>query len=130
MSDFKGLAHIGVYTKDMDTSIAFYKKLGFEFVNLYDRGNKLGFIQLGDLLVELIQPADQSRLEGLGGGIIAHFAVEVKNIEAIVERFKAEGLIAADAKVNESANMGGSKNTFMVGPMGERIELLEYTNRG
>jgi lactoylglutathione lyase len=125
----KGLAHIGVYTRDIDTSVAFYKKLGFEFVNVYDRGNKLCFIRLEDLLVELIQPADQSRLEGLGGGIIAHFAIEVKGIEELVEGFKAEGLISADAKINSSENMGGSKNTFMTGPMGERIELLEYTNK-
>ncbi len=129
MSELKGLAHIGVYTKDMDTSVAFYKKLGFEFVNIYDRGTKLGFVKLGDLLVELIQPADLSRLEGLKGGIIAHFALEVQDIEAVVEDLKAQGLIADDAKINESGTMGGMKNVFLEGPMGERIELLEYTSK-
>ena len=129
MSGMKGLAHIGVYTRDMDMSVAFYKKLGFEFVNLFDHGTKLGFVQLGDLLVELIQPADQSRLEGLKGGVIAHFALEVKDIEAVVQGFKSQGMMAADAKINESTTMGGMKNVFLEGPMGERIELLEYTNK-
>jgi len=125
-----GLAHIGIYTKDIDTSVSFYEKLGFELIGTGNPGAKLAFVSLGTCIIELIQPADLKRLEGLTGGIIPHFAIECQNIEAVVEKYKTMGIIPQEASVSTSDKvMDGIKNIFFVGPSGERIELLDYYNR-
>ena len=53
-----GLAHIGIYTKDLEASKAFYTKLGFRLDGESCPGAKLAFMSLGSCLLELIQLAD------------------------------------------------------------------------
>ncbi len=126
-----GLAHIGIYTADMDTSIAFYKRLGFELDTINTLpGAELGFMSLGTCLIELIQPADLKRLDGLVGGVIAHIAIECRGIEGVVGRLKGEGIIKQDEIIKTSdLILDGVKNIFFVGPSGENIELFDYYKR-
>lgn len=123
----KGLAHIGIYTPDIEKSIAFYKTLGFSLDDRAEPHAKLAFMSLGTCLLELIQPAELDRLDGRGEGIIPHIAIECVQIEAFVEQLKAKGLAPADAAVHEVKNiLGGIKNLFFHGPSGETLELFEY----
>ena len=134
----KGLGHIGIYTTDPDRAIKFYSKhLDFEHFYSHDLETeggvvKLRFIRKGGCIIEFIQPADTSAIEGLKTGVIAHVCIEVLGIEALVERMKAKGVDTfREDKVSVLPDLfpTGSKSIFLVGPCGEIIELYEYTGR-
>ena len=57
-----GLAHIGIFTADLDKSVEFYKSLGFTVDADSCPGPKLVFMSLGTCLIELICPPDASAL--------------------------------------------------------------------
>lgn len=122
-----GLAHIGIYTRDLDASIVFYRELGFSLDGISQPGARLGFMSLGTCVVELIQPEDLSRLDGLSGGIIAHFAIDCRGIDTAVEKLREKGIIDKEAVIRGSDRIaGGIRNIFFTGPSGERIELFEH----
>ena len=60
----RGLAHVGIFSGDIDVSIAFYKDvLGFEHVKTFEEGgpdmgfwNKIALMRLDDTLVEVVCP--------------------------------------------------------------------------
>lgn len=126
-----GLAHIGIFTKDLEASKAFYSKLGFSLDAESCPGAKLAFMSLGSCLLELIQPADTAAVDAKStDGIVAHVAIECTNIEEVVAGFKAQGIIPADAAINTADNiLDGVKNIFFAGPSGEQIELFDYYRR-
>ena len=124
-----GLAHIGIKTDDVQKSIAFYKELGFTLDNYEDIGAKLGFMSLGNCLIELIEPADKETLKGLKEGIVAHVAIECENIEGVAEKLKAKGYVDQEASINTMGILGGVKNLFFKGPSGEELELFDYYTR-
>lgn len=117
-----GLAHIGVFVKDMDKSIDFYKRLGFTLDKEEQLGIKLAFLSAGSCLIELVEKTDIAPREA---GVVDHIAVVVDNIEAAIENAKAQGIVI-DAPVNEVPILGGVKNVFFDGPDGERLEFFEY----
>lgn len=131
MSNYIGLAHIGVYTKDLEASVAFYKKLGFTLENKREGATAIAFMVLGGLTMELICPEDQAKVDQTPkDGIIAHVALEVKHIEDVVAELKEEGIVEKDAKVNTMPDfLDGVKNIFFRGPSEEYIELFDYYNR-
>ncbi|MCL2565088.1 MAG: VOC family protein [Defluviitaleaceae bacterium] len=51
MSCVTGLAHIGIYVKDINISIDFYKKLGFTLDREENPGVKLAFLSAGTALI-------------------------------------------------------------------------------
>lgn len=124
-----GLAHIGIYTKDLEASKAFYTKLGFRLDGESCPGAKLAFMSLGSCLLELIQPADPAA-QLPGDGVVAHVAIECTGIDELVTSLKAQGLVPQQAQVSTSDNiLDGIKNIFFPGPSGESIELLDYYRR-
>lgn len=74
-----GVAHIGIPTNDLDKTIAFYKKLGFvsalETVNKA-AGERVAFLQLGDLMIPYDKITDQNAAGRSGQGI-CRFAVQI-----------------------------------------------------
>ena len=124
-----GLAHIGIKVKDMEESIKFYTEvLGFELTSQQQLGTShLAFLNIGTCLLELIQSAVY---EERTAGQVDHIAVEVKGIEALVEKLKAQGVKFLSDNVNVAPTLlDGVKNIFFVGPNGERFEFFEYYNR-
>lgn len=123
-----GLAHIGIFTANIDRSIAFYESLGFTKDAQCAPGPKLVFMSLGTCLLELICPADLSELDKRNAnGWIGHICIECTHIDDVVADFKAKGIVPADANVSYSAEiLGGIKNIFFDGPSGESIELFDY----
>jgi lactoylglutathione lyase len=129
----KGLAHIGVHTADMEKSIQFYTEiLGFELLHQKDLVNpngttRLGFVNVGGLVIELIQPADVSGVKERKAGIIDHIAIEVKDIDQVILKLKAKGVEfnSAEKGVNKTL-FNGISNIFFKGPNGESLELFQY----
>ncbi len=131
--NLKGLAHIGIFTTDMESTMAFYKDiLGMEISYQKDlvRPNgttKLGFVQAGSLILEFIQPADIDGIQDKKGGIVDHIAIEVKDIEELAGRLMAQGVAFETSDVAEVGDLfNGIKNIFFSGPNGERLEFFEY----
>ncbi len=124
-----GLAHIGVRVSDMEASLRFYTEtLGFELTHRQMNGTtELAFLNIGTCLLELIHPANYQPREA---GQVDHIAVEVKGIEALVQRLRAKGVhFLADEVNHATALLDGVDNIFFTGPDGERIEFFDYVNR-
>jgi len=116
-----GLAHIGVFVKDMQKSLDFYKRLGFNLDKEEDIGIKLAFISAGTCLIELVEKPDARE-----NGVVDHVAMEVDNLEAAIENAKANGIEIDASTISEVPILGGVKNVFFDGPDGERLEFFEY----
>ena len=124
-----GLAHIGIRVRDMAASLKFYTEvLGFEKTGEQMFGTShLAFLNIGTCILELIEGA---KYEERTAGQVDHIAVEVKGIEALVEKLKAQGVqFLSDEVCVAPTLLDGVKNIFFVGPDGERFEFFEYYNR-
>lgn len=121
-----GVAHIGLYIKDVERSKKFYTEiLGFkvicEFTSL--EGNLMAFVQSGNLIIELIQHVEwMDRRDGL----YDHIAMLVEDIDATFDELKAKGIefegeIYYDSLVFDK----GVKYVAFRGPDGEHLELYQ-----
>ncbi len=121
-----GVAHIGLYIKDVERSKKFYTEvLGFEticeFVSL--EGNKMVFVKSGNLIIELIQhKVWMDRKDGL----FDHIAMEVENIEETSEKLKNLGIeFEADIYFDNLVFDNGVKYQAFRGPDGEHLEIYQ-----
>jgi len=118
-----GLAHIGIFVKDIDKSIDYYKRLGFTLDKEEQLSIRLAFLSAGTCLIELVEQKD---LPKRSAGVVDHIAVVVDDIKAAINNAKAQGIDIDESKINEVAILGGVKNVFFEGPDGERLEFFEY----
>ena len=86
-----GVQHIGIPTNDIDKTVEFYHKLGFETafetVNK-EADEKVVFLKLGTLVVETYE----NHAAVLRAGAIDHVALDVKDIEEIYQYINEAGL--------------------------------------
>ena len=86
-----GVQHIGIPTNDIDKTVDFYHKLGFEtaFETVNEEADeKVVFLKLGTLVVE----AYENHAAVLRAGAIDHVALDVKDIEEIYQYINQAGL--------------------------------------
>jgi len=121
-----GLAHIGVFVKDMEKSIDFYKRLGFTLDKEEQTSIRLAFLSAGTCLIELVE---QKNMPPRNAGVVDHVAVVVDNIEAAIENANASGIEIDASKINYAPILDGIKNVFFDGPDGERLEFFEYSQQ-
>lgn len=128
---YKGLAHIAIYTVDMEESIAFYEKIGGsvykrDAVETTTGEKKLALVEFGGFLLELIEPP-AGDLVPAGEGSIPHFAVYVDDLDKAAAALKDAGVISfmTPEKKVLPETFGGLQNWFFTGPSGEEIELLQ-----
>src|SRR4030042_455458 len=130
----EGLHHIGIYTKSVGESLAFYTEV-LEFQKQW-RGivdhptGKLdvAIISRGDCVIELVRPADLSVITPKAGPI-QHVALRVSHLEEHVEKLERRGIELHPEKIESLPTLlNGVKHIFLYGPSGERIELAEEYN--
>jgi catechol 2,3-dioxygenase-like lactoylglutathione lyase family enzyme len=130
----EGLHHIGIYTKSVDESLAFYTEV-LEFQERW-RGivdhptGKLdvAVISIGDCTIELVRPADLSVITSKSGPV-QHVALKVSHIDAHVKKLKRRKIKLHPAEIESLPTLlNGVKHIFLYGPSGERIELAEEYN--
>ena len=129
MKQYQGAAHIGVMTRDLDESLAFYEKIGGKKINYGELPDgeglkRLALVEFAGYVLELIQPANP---EETSAGTIDHFAVYVDDLDAAVEELKEKGIdsFRTAEKTTLSSLFGGLENIFFSGPSGEQIELMK-----
>lgn len=131
---FKGLAHIGIYTKSMEESKDFYiNKLGFvpDFETTVDKGAgkslKIAFIKLGSLILELLEPSEKEHIPKGCDGAANHIAIEVKDMDGCVQTLQEKGIVfETNQPISMDTLAHPAKIIFFKGPSGERLELFEY----
>ena len=126
-----GLAHIAIFTQDMQESIRFYQALGahtthMDSIEKPTGVNQLALLEWAGFTIELIEPHDGTQVSK-NNGMIAHIAVTVEDLEQAAAQVRAAGV---DSFLTDTPTIcpdvfGGLKNWFFTGPSGEQIELLQ-----
>ena len=126
MKHITGLAHIALFTKDLETSIKFYECLGGKVTGQADVQKPLGtnhikIVSMPGFDLEIIEPHDGTDVTAQGG-LFPHIAIEVNDL-------KAAGITNFRGGVDKAADLpifGGIRNAFFIGPNGEQLELLQH----
>jgi lactoylglutathione lyase len=134
MNNFKGLAHIGLFTSDIEKSKKFYtENLGFklDYESILEQPDngwlKLAFINLNGMIIELLEPSDKENMKKGDNGCVEHLAVEVQNLLDVVEDLKAKGIkFETEQPAKHDKLFKGVLSIFFEGPNGERLELFEF----
>ena len=134
MEKFKGLAHIGLFTENIENSKNFYIgnfgfKLEGEFI-IDKPGNawlKIAFINLNGMVIELLEPSDKSNIKKGNDGCVDHLAIEAACLDNEIANLKEKGIVfETDSPIRIDKLFKGVKVIFFRGPSGERLELFEY----
>lgn len=119
-----GLQHIGVPARNMEETITFYEKLGFEtaFETVND-GNRVVFLKFASLVIE----AYESRDTAMKSGAIDHIALDVKDIEKTYELINQEGLNTTKDTIHFLPFWENGVKFFTIeGPNKEKVEFSQY----
>ena len=118
-----GVQHIGIPTNDIEETIRFYEQLGFMLTLKTKNGEKtVAFLQMHNLVIETYE----NHAATMQIGAIDHIAIDVKNIDALVEEVKAKSFHLIDQKVNTLPFWeNGIKYFNILGPNKEKIEFCE-----
>lgn len=119
-----GLQHIGVPTKNMEETIAFYEKLGFEtaFETVND-GDRVVFLKFASLVIETYESKDAA----MKSGVVDHIALDVKDIEKTYELINQEGLNTTQDTIHFLPFWENGVKFFTIeGPNKEKVEFSQY----
>lgn len=124
------IEHIGIAVKDLEKSNELFAKLlgkpHYKTEKVESENVNTSFFQIGDSKIELLHATNQESsvakyLEKRGEGI-HHLAFAVENIEAEVERLKAEGFQPISEKPKRGAD---NKLVFFFHPKSTNGVLIE-----
>jgi lactoylglutathione lyase len=134
----KKLAHLCLFTDQIDTMIAFYRDvLGFpiKFSMKNDAGTAFGYyFATGEMT--FVEIFDQRGAVAQWGGTVGplrdtqdtkyrHLCFETEGLEQVVANLEAKGVKVRPVAVG----MDHSKQAWLKDPDGNDIELMEYTPR-
>lgn len=124
-SFIKGLFHVGLVCDDPKKVADFYIR-NFGFKPFYDKVRpdlELYFLQGPGVMLEILSRGNESH-----GGPLDHICFEVMNIEAVVDRLKANGVQFEQETptLREGMFVRGYKFIYARGLADERIELFEF----
>ena len=113
-------------TNDIEMTIAFYEKLGFEiaFRTVNEAADeKVAFLKLGTLVIETYE----NKAAALKPGAIDHVAIDVKNIEKVHEMITGAGMNTTQDEVHFLPFWENGVRFFTIeGPNKEKVEFSQY----
>jgi lactoylglutathione lyase len=114
------LDHVGIYVKNLDKSINFYKEIfGFSTVNQFTSGEaKIATMDLGGGLLELVQRPGSPGTPPVGNW--SHLAIHEPKFDAVVAKLDARKI---EKRLVTMAN--GNRLCFFNDPDGHTIEIME-----
>lgn len=119
--------HTRIRVKNMDSSIAFYEKLGYHLADRKDspQGNKLAFLQLdgNDVFLELCFSPEYTAScpEDL-----MHTCLGVPDIISYCDKLEKDGIEIWPGGWREKFSGGERKMAFVTDPDGYEVEILEH----
>lgn len=121
-----GVQHVGIPTNNIEETIAFYEKLGFEkvFETVNAAANeKVAFLKHGTLVMETYE----NRAAVLKAGAIDHVALDVKDIEEVYQYINEQGLNTTKDTIHFLPFWENGVRFFTIeGPNKEKIEFSQY----
>ena len=121
-----GVQHVGIPTNNIEETIAFYEKLGFEkvFETVNEEANeKVAFLKHGTLVMETYE----NRAAVLKAGAIDHVALDVKDIEEPDQYINEQGLNTTKDTIHFLPFWENGVRFFTIeGPNKEKIEFSQY----
>ncbi len=114
------LDHVGIYVKNLDKSIKFYKEIfGFSKVNQFTSGEaKIATMDLGGGLLELVQRPGSPGTPPVGNW--SHLAIHEPKFDETVAKLDARKI---EKRLVTMAN--GNRLCFFNDPDGHTIEIME-----
>ena len=120
-----GIQHIGIPTNDIEKTIAFYQKLGFEIalqtVN-EEADEKVAFLELETLVIETYE----NKAAKMESGAIDHVAINVKDIEEVYRYIEAEKMTQRRIPFISFVLGYGVRFFTIEGPNKEKVEFSQY----
>lgn len=121
-----GIQHIGIPTNNLEKTIAFYQKLGFEvaFQTINEEANeKVAFLKLKTLVIETYE----NKAAKLETGAIDHVAINVKDIEKVYQYIEEKELNTTNDTIHFLPFWEKGVRFFIIeGPNKERVEFSQY----
>lgn len=125
--NFKNIHHVAIISSNYEKSKNFYTKiLGLEIIREVYREDRDSYkldLKIGNSQIELFSfrnpPKRLSYPEACG---LRHLALEVNNIEEVINELNLNGIDTEEVRIDEFTNC---KFTFFVDPDGLPIELYE-----
>ena len=121
-----GGQHIGIPTNDIENTIEFYQKLGFEiaFQTVNEEANeKVVFLKLHTLVIETYE----NNAAVMQSGSINHIAIDVKDIEKVYAMINQAGLNSTQDTVHFLPFWENGVKFFTIeGPNKEKVEFSQY----
>ena len=121
-----GVQHIGIPTNDIENTIEFYQKLGFEiaFRTVNEEANeKVVFLKLHTLVIETYE----NKAAVMQSGAIDHIAIDVKDIEKVYAMINQAGLNSTQDTVHFLPFWENGVKFFTIeGPNKETVEFNQY----
>ena len=121
-----GIQHIGIPTNDIEKTIEFYKKLGFETalqtIN-EEAGEKVAFLKLKTLVIETYE----NKQAKLTSGAIDNIAINVKDIEEVYHYIEEKQMNTTNDEIHFLPFWENGVRFFTIeGPNKEKIEFSQY----
>jgi catechol 2,3-dioxygenase-like lactoylglutathione lyase family enzyme len=126
--------HTAISVRNLEKTLEFYKKIGFEQVHRYDDPDKVGVkIKLDNYFLEIFayntNHNTQPLSDSLGGSLetigIKHIAFHTEDIEEALKEMKLQGLVNEDALILKKGDeLGEARFFFIQDPDGIWIEFI------
>ena len=119
-----GLEHVGVPTKDLAKTIAFYESLGFTVAlrTAVPGGGNVAFLQLGNVMIETYESNEATGKPGA----IDHLALKARDIEAAFKAVKSLGYEMVNDEIEFLPFWENGVRFFtFYGPNREKIEFSQ-----
>lgn len=121
-----GIQHVGIPTNDIETTIQFFEKLGFETalrtIN-EEADEKVAFLRLHSLVIETYE----NKAAKMETGAIDHVAIDVKDIEKVYKLVNRIGLNTMQDTIHFLPFWENGVKFFTIeGPNKEKIEFSQY----
>ena len=121
-----GIQHIGIPTNNIEATVQFYEKLGFQTALRTlneEAGEKVAFLKLGSLVIETYE----NKAAKMKAGAIDHVAIDVKDIERVYEMIDREGMNTTNDIIHFLPFWENGVRFFTIeGPNKEKIEFSQY----
>lgn len=129
MPAFKSLGHIALRVNDLERSLEFYRKLGFEeFLRLTQTDGRpwIAYLKITDeLYIELFPGGNGEGVAGPERTGVNHLCLTTDDIEQTAAHLKSVGIEASSPLVPEHRGVDGNRGMWVTDPDGNRIEIME-----
>ncbi|MDO5111525.1 MAG: VOC family protein [Clostridia bacterium] len=119
-----GIQHVGIPTGNMEATLAFYQKLGFEtaYETLND-GSRVVFLKLKTLVIE----AYESDAPAMKIGAIDHVAIDVADVDAVYQYINENALNNTHDQIHFLPFWANGVRFFTIeGPNKEKVEFSQF----